>query len=210
MQITKFNEKPLKLGNIRISWTDFIFIIIFNISIVLVLINAILNHTGFWCHYPIFIMLYSYVIFIASIAGKAKKFLARIRNGLFIVNMLFSITSVVYFIASNDNPRALIAIEWILPIILTATLITILVTLFFDSVSLLNILVAASFMLPQACALFVVAIINPTIANQPLYSDLSFILSIVNFALYVLVIINVSFFYFIKVKKTISDVMNDE
>lgn len=210
MQITKFNEKPLKLGNIRISWTDFIFIIIFNISIVLVLINAILHNTGFWCQYPIFIMLYSYVIFVASIAGKAKKFLARIRNGLFIINALFSVTSIVYFISSNKNPHALIAIEWILPIILTATLITMLVTLFFESVSLLNILVAASFMLPQAAALFIVAIINPTIANKPLYSDLSFILSIVNFALYVLVIINVSFFYFIKVKKTINDVMHDE
>lgn len=210
MQITKFNEKPLKLGNIRLSWTDFIFIIIFNISIVLVLINAILNHTGFWCHYPIFILLYSYVIFVASITGIAKKFLARIRNGLFIVNLLFTITSVIYFIASDYNPRALIAIEWILPIILTATLITMLVTLFFESVSLLNILVAASFMLPQAGALFVVTIINPTLStNEPMYSNLTFILSIVNFALYVLVIINVSFLYFVKVKKTLSDVMHE-
>ena len=209
MQITNFSEKPLKLGNIRISWTDFIFIIIFNISIVLVLINAILNHTGFWCHYPIFIMLYSYVIFIASIVKTAKKFLARMRNGLFIVNSLFTITSVVHFIASGFNPNALVPIEWILPIILTITLVTMLVTLFFESVSLLNVLVAASFMLPQAGALFVAAIINPIIENQPIYSDLTFILSIVNFALYVLVIINVSFFYFIKVKKTINEVMHE-
>lgn len=201
MQITNFNEKPLKLGNVRLSWTDFVFIIICNISIILILINAILHHTGFWCHYPIFIMLYSYVIFIASIAGQAKKFLSRLRNGLLIVNLLFSLTSLIYFIADDFNPDALFPIEWIIPIILTVTLIIKLCSLFSGSVTLLNIITAAFFMLPQATILFVVAIINPLLINgEAMYSDFSFIISIVNFALYVMVIINLTFLYFIKVK----------
>ena len=209
MQITNFNEKPLKLGNIRLSWTDFVFIIICNISLLLILINAILHHTGFWCQYPIFIMLYSYVIFIASIAGQAKKFLSRLRNGLLIVNLLFSLTSLIYFLADDFNPNALIPIEWIIPIILSVTLIVKLCSLFFGSVTLLNIITAAAFMLPQATILFIVAIINPLLTNgEAMYSDFSFIISIVNFALYVMVIVNLAFLYVIKVKNKINKFIN--
>ena len=203
MQITKFNnnKRPLRLGDVSLSWQDFLFILIINLSIVSIIINALLASTGFWCHYPILTMFYGYAIACAGLSGSAKKFLSKFRLGIFILNLILIAASLIHYYASGKNPVALIAYEWVLPIILTVTLFVMFATMFFKTVTLLNLLLSTTLMLPQVTALFITVLINP----DGMFSKASFILSIVNFALYIMVIANLSFLYFIKVKNKLDD-----
>ncbi len=206
MQISPIdnNKRPLRLGEVNLSWQDFIFIVIANLSVILVIINALLASTGFWCHYPILVMFYGYVIACAGLSGSAKKFLSKFRIGVFSLNMILIIASLLHYYASGKNHSALIAYEWVLPIILTVTLLVMFGTMFFRTVTLLNLLLSTTLMLPQVTALFITALINP----DGMFNTAAFILSIVNFALYIMVIVNLAFLYFVKVRNKIGDAVN--
>lgn len=206
MQITpnplNNNKRPLRLGEVNLSWQDFMFIVIANLSVVLVIINALLASTGFWCHYPILVLFYGYVIACAGLSGSAKKFLSKFRIGVFSLNLILTAASLIHYFVS-DNSSALIAYEWVLPIILTVTLLVMFGTMFFKTVTLLNLLLSTTLMLPQVTALFITALISH--GDGKIFSTAAFILTVVNFALYIMVIVNLSFLYFVKVKNKIND-----
>ena len=197
------NKRPLRLGEVNLSWQDFIFIVIANFSVILVIINSLLAHTGFWCHYPILVMFYGFVITCAALSGTAKKFLSKFRIGVFTLNLILIIASLIHYFASGKTPSALVAYEWVLPIILTITLIVMFATMFFRTVTLLNLLLSTTLMLPQVTALFITALISH--GDGKMFSTAAFILTVVNFALYIMVIVNLSFLYFVKVKNKIND-----
>ncbi|MBO5338107.1 MAG: hypothetical protein J6A96_00240 [Clostridia bacterium] len=208
MQITPLNKRPLKIGDVNLSWPDFIFIILSNAAVIMVIINAILNKSGFWCYYPILGSYYAYIIVYASFAGTAKKFLSRFRNGTFILNLLFTIIALIHWLttgfdADGFNSHPLVAYEWILPIILIISLFVVLGTAFFKTVTLLNLLVATSLMLPQVTGVFIFAVTQ----RYTIYSDVSFVLSVVMFALYLMVIANLAFLHIVKVRNKIDDAM---
>lgn len=209
MQITpnplNNNKRPLRLGEVNLSWQDFIFIVIANLSVVLVIINALLANTGFWCHYPILVLFYGYVITCAALSGTAKKFLSKFRIGVFSLNLILTAASLIHYFASGKS-YALIAYEWVLPIILTLTLLVMFGTMFFKTVTLLNLLLSTTLMLPQVTALFITALISH--GEGKIFSTAAFILTVVNFALYIMVIVNLSFLYFVKVKNKINDAVS--
>lgn len=186
MQITpnplNNNKRPLRLGEVNLSWQDFIFIVIANLSVVLVIINALLANTGFWCHYPILVLFYGYVITCAALSGTAKKFLSKFRIGVFSLNLILTAASLIHYFVSGKS-YALIAYEWVLPIILTLTLIVMFGTMFFKTVTLLNLLLSTTLMLPQVTALFITALISH--GEGKIFSTAAFILTVVNFALYI-------------------------
>lgn len=204
--IEKTPKRPLRFGEVNLTWQDFLFIVIANLSVILVIVNALLAHTGFWCHYPILFMFYGYVIACASLSGSAKKFLSKFRIGVFSINLILMAASLVHYFASGKNPSALIAYEWVLPIILTITLIVMFGTMFFKTVTLLNLLLSITLMLPHVTGIFITALINP----DGMFGEASLVLSIVNFALYLMVIINLAFLYFVKVRNKIDDAVSKE
>ena len=204
--IEKNPKRPLRFGEVNLTWQDFLFIVIANLSVILVIINALLAHTGFWCHYPILTFFYGYVIACASLSGSAKKFLSKFRIGVFSINIILMIASLVHYFASGRNSDALIAYEWVLPIILTVTLIVMFATMFFKTVTLLNLLLSITLMLPQVTGIFITALINP----DKMFGEAALVLSIVNFALYLMVIINLAFLYFVKVRNKIDDAVSKE
>ena len=204
--IEKTPKRPLRLGEVNLTWQDFLFIVIANLSVVMVIINALLAHTGFWCHYPILALFYGYVIACAALSGSAKKFLSKFRIGIFSINLILMAASLVHYFASGKNPSALIAYEWVLPIILTITLIVMFGTMFFKTVTLLNLLLSITLMLPHVTGIFITALINP----DGMFGEAALVLSIVNFALYLMVIINLAFLYFVKVRNKIDDAVSKE
>ena len=204
--IEKTPKRPLRLGEVNLTWQDFLFIVIANLSVVMVIVNALLAHTGFWCHYPILALFYGYVIACAALSGSAKKFLSKFRIGIFSINLILMAASLVHYFASGKNPSALIAYEWVLPIILTITLIVMFGTMFFKTVTLLNLLLSITLMLPHVTGIFITALINP----DGMFGEAALVLSIVNFALYLMVIINLAFLYFVKVRNKIDDAVSKE
>ncbi len=204
--IEKTPKRPLRFGEVNLTWQDFLFIVIANLSVVLVIVNAILAHTGFWCHYPILAMFYGYVIACASLSGSAKKFLSKFRIGVFSLNLILMLASLIHYFASGKNQSALIAYEWVLPLILTVTLGVMIGTVFFKTVTLLNLLLSITLMLPHVTGIFITALINP----DGMFGEAALVLSIVNFALYLMVIVNLAFLYFVKVKNKIDDAVSKE
>ena len=206
MQITPLNKRPLKIGDVNLSWPDFIFIILSNAAVIMVIINAILNKSGFWCYYPILGSYYAYVIFNSFFAGTAKKFLSRFRMGVFSLNTILTFTALIHYFVTKDA-GTLVAYEWILPIILIVSLFVVFGTAFFETVTLLNLLVATTLMLPQVTGIFIFAVVNHRSADT-IYSDFTFVLSVVMFALYLMVIANLAFLHIVKVRNKIDDAMN--
>ena len=204
--IEKTPKRPLRFGEVNLTWQDFLFIVIANLSVVLVIINAVVAHTGFWCHYPILAMFYGYVIACAALSGSAKRFLSKFRIGVFSINLILMAASLIHYFASGKNPAALFAYEWVLPLILTATLLVMFGTMFFKTVTLLNLLLSITLMLPHVTGIFITALINP----DDMFSEVALVLSIANFALYLMVIVNLAFLYFVKVRNKIDDAVTKE
>lgn len=206
MQYTQEKKRPIKIGDVSLSWPDFIFILVTNAAVIMIIINAILNKTGFWCYYPILGTYYAYVIFNSCFAGNAKKFLSRFRMGVFSLNTILTVIALIhYFVTTNTD--TLVAYVWVLPIILIVSLFTVLGTAFFKTVTLLNLLVATTLMLPQVTGIFIFAVVNHRHPDT-VYNDFTFVLSVVMFALYLMVIANLAFLHIVKVRNKIDDAMN--
>ena len=209
MQIKPEKKRPIKIGDVCLSWPDFVFILLSNAAVIVVIINAVLNESGFWCYYPILGFYYAYAVLNAAFAGNAKKFLAKFRTGVFTLNTVFTVIALIHYFCTGIGDKdystsPLVAYEWVLPIILIISLIVVFVTAFFKTVSLLNLLVATSLMLPQVTGVFIFAVANHSRPGT-IYSTASFVLSVVMFALYLMVIANLAFLHIVKVRNKIDD-----
>lgn len=197
MQISP-DKRSLKIGEVRLTWREFLFIAIANASVILIIINAIFHKTGFWCHYPILGMFYSYTVVYAALSGTVKKFLSKFRLGVFILNFVLIGASLIHYYVGENKQSDLFLYNWVLPVILILTLCVIFSTMFFKSVSLLNVLLSSVLMLPQATALFVTALLSH--GPDKMFPNASFVLTVITFALHIFVIVNLAFLYFVKVK----------
>lgn len=88
-------KKLLQIGNIRIGAWELAFILVCNVAIVLVLVNAILGGVP-WCHYPVYALFVAYFLAFACVSGNIRRFLTRYRNGILVTNFIAGVFQLVY------------------------------------------------------------------------------------------------------------------
>lgn len=186
----KPEPKTVRIGNIEVRLFDLIFIILCNLSFILIIINAIIRDT-FWCHYPILAFFYVYTIAFAASAGYAKGFLARFRNGMFALNFLVSAAGTLYNLFNEvDN---FFIFNWFLPISFIVTCIVMIVTTFFKTVKLSQLMLSLIIIFPQVLTLFIITLVGVTQADST-----ATILVSIAFALYIVVFIDCAFIYLLR------------
>ena len=192
----KPEPKMVRIGNIDVKVFDLIFIILCNLSFILIVLNAFIRDV-FWCHYPILAMFYIYTIAFAASAGYAKGFLSRFRNGMFILNFLVSASGMLYNLFTE--PDNFIIFHWFLPISFIVTCITMIVTAFFKTVKLSQLMISLVIVFPQVLTLFIITLVGVTAPTT-----LATILISIAFALYIVVFVDCAFIYILRFKNAIT------
>lgn len=203
----RFNDKKkkkftLNFGIFRLTLWDLAFVLICNISLVSIIVNAIVK--GYcWSYWVTFGCFAAFFIAFASASGTAKKFLSRYRNGIFVINLICTVFRIVLNIQSS--PEAAWLMHYFIPCNLIVSCVVFTVLLAFN-VSPRKVIGAVASLLPQSLLQFILFLLPDRWAwAQVTGGVVSEIFVIVAFGLVVLTLINVTILYLAKLKNKVVD-----
>lgn len=157
-------NKAIKIGSLQLSWSDFIFLTIFNIALALIIANLFLWKTGFWCHYSIFCLIYFAIFFKAFSSKDVKKFFSIIRTGLFFVHILLALVFLMNFWVKSGETRleawtyVIFLFKWFFPISLLSICATTVIAFSFRLIRISRAFIMILVFLPQCIISYNIAI----------------------------------------------------
>ena len=192
-------NKAIKVGSLQLSWSDFIFLTLFNISLSLIIANIFLWKTGFWCHYSIICLLYFAIFFKAIASRDIKKFFSVIRTGLFFLHIVIAFVFLINFWVKSDEARSeawnyvLFLFRWFFPIsLLVIGVITIIAFIFRQiRISRAYLMILAFF--PQSIVSFNLAI-SPLFACE----GIAKVINIISFSFYLTIVVGFFLIYILR------------
>ncbi|MBQ7352808.1 MAG: hypothetical protein IJW54_02270 [Clostridia bacterium] len=157
-------NKAIKIGSLQLSWSGFVFLTIFNVSLALIIANLFLWKTGFWCHYSIFCLIYFAVFFKAISSKDVKKFFSIIRTGLFFVHILIALVFLINFWVKSGEARAeawtyvVFLFKWFFPISLISICAITIIAFTFRLIRISRMFIMLLVFLPQCIVSFNIAL----------------------------------------------------
>lgn len=187
----------LRVGNIKFGIWDLLFILICNLSFILVLINVLIGGKG-WCQYPVFGLFSGYFIAFACGAGNIRRFLTRYRNAVVFLNFVAGIFDIVYrFI---DSTAMGWAFDYFIPVNLISACIVILFLLLHPNISVRSVLFSLIILLVQSIIQLILRLCGVTA-----HEHIPCILVTIAFGVNLLSVINLVFIYFIKYRNCVEE-----
>lgn len=194
---TRTGVRYCAFSKIRLSVWDICFIAVCNVSVVLMLINAILGGDC-WCGIPVFALFGSFFFAFAAAAGSLKKFLTRYRNAVLILNLIAGILFAVYRICGKADFDW--TLNYFIPINLLLSCMIMLSLLFCKNIQVKTVMLSSFLVLFQSISQFLLMLFGISAANE-----ISRILAACAFGVNFLTTINLAFLYFIKYRNVITD-----
>lgn len=180
---------------VRLSVWEVLFIIVCNIAVVLALVNSIMGGQV-WCGIPVMAIYTVYFFAFASTSGSAKRFLARYRNAVLVLNIVSALFNAVNLI--NKENYFGWAFNYFIPCNLLLACLVMLCLLPCKDVPVRNVLLSSVLLLPQSVIQFVVMLCGWTATEQ-----LPRILCSCAFGVNFLTTVNLAFLYFNKYRNVI-------
>lgn len=189
--------KPVmvKLGGFKFSIFDIIFIIICNISFVLVVINLIVGGEC-WCHYPVIGLYFIYFIAFSCAARTTKRFLTRYRNTVMMMNFICGVFALICNALHTGN--TFWVYDYFIPCNIIAACLVMVLLLIRKDIYMRNVLISVFMLSFQSLVQFIFMLCKLTAQG-----NVSQILSSVAFGLNVITLVNLIFLYIIKYKNNV-------
>lgn len=194
---TRAKSAASKTGNMRLGVWDLLFLLLCNISFVLIMVN-VFTGASCWCHYPV-LGLFALCFFAFACAAKtAKRFLTRFRNAVFILNFVAGAFGLVLRAADGDS--ASWAFDYFIPCSLMLGCIVMLLLTLHPGIPVRNVLFSLALLFLQSTVQFIFMLVGLSAAER-----ISKILIAVAFGVNLLSLIDLAFLYFIKFRNKVTE-----
>lgn len=185
----------LNIGNVRLGIWDVLFLIVCNISVVLVIVNVAVGGM-YWSPYPVLALNLIYFISFALASKSFKKFLTRYRNAVFILNALAAIFRLAALAFSGQSVAWLF--DYFVPVNLIVACITLTSIAAARNVSMRSVLFSFVILFPQSAVQFILALLKVTAESK-----LALVLICIAFGLNLVSIINFIIIYLAKYRNRV-------
>lgn len=185
----------LNIGNVRLGVWDVLFLIVCNISVVLLIVNVAAGGY-YWSPYPVLALNVVYFIAFACASKSFKKFLTRYRNAVFILNALAAVFRLAAL--AFEGQTALWLFDYFVPVNLIVACITLTGIAAAESVSMRSVLFSFIILFPQSAVQFILALCKITAGSR-----LALVLICVAFGLNLVSIINFVIIYIAKYRNRV-------
>ena len=189
-----------QFGIFRLTLWDLALLLVWNLSILSVVINAVIG--GFaWCPFVTLALFLGYYIAVLISVKDAKKFIKKYRTTVFMLNFLSGIFSIV--LRAIGQKQMDWATDYFIPINLILTSLFFLLLLINKNMPMRSVVFSTCLLLPQSFTLLILATICYFTPNGWLGIGLEKapqVLIILAFAINLLTIVNILVLYFFKVK----------
>lgn len=190
-----FVAKKFRIGALSLSAWDIAFIILCNVSLVAVLVNAVTGGNA-WCAYPVIGAFTVYFFSFACSSKTAGRFLTRYRNAVLFMNFACGVFGLV-FSASNSVDMSW-TFDYFIPVDIFVACNVILCLIPTKKVPMRNILISSALFMIQSVVQLILMLSGVTATGQ-----VARILVYSAFGVNALTTINLAFFYFIKYRNAI-------
>lgn len=185
----------LNIGNVRLGVWDVLFLIVCNLSVVLVIVNVAVG--GFyWSPYPVLALNLIYFISFALASKSFKKFLTRYRNAVFVLNALAAIFRLAALAFKGQS--VLWLYDYFVPVNIIVACITLTGIAAAQNVSMRSVLFSFVILFPQSAVQFILALCGVTAESK-----LALVLICVAFGLNLVSIINFIIIYLAKYRNRV-------
>ncbi len=190
-----FIARKFKIGELSLSAWDIAFIILCNVSLVAILINAVIGGKT-WCAYPVIGAFTVYFFSYACSSKTAGRFLTRYRNAVMFMNFVCGILGLMF--SASESIEMGWTFDYFIPVNIFVSCNVILCLILTKKVPMRNILISSALIMIQSIAQLILMLFGVTATGQ-----VAQILVYSAFGVNALTTINLTFFYFIKYRNAI-------
>lgn len=187
--------KRFKVGAIVLSAWDIAFIVLCNVSLVAILINAVTGGQA-WCAYPVIGAFTVYFFAFACASKTAGRFLTRYRNAVLFMNLACGIFGIIF--SANGSVDLSWTFDYFIPINIFVACNVMLCWIPTKKIPMRNILISSAMIMSQSIVQLILMLAGVTATGQ-----IARILVYSAFGVNALTTINLTFFYFIKYRNAI-------